>query len=76
MDKDIYLKRNQQLSHKVIKKVGKENIIVIAYENKLLQLDGKPLLVDTGNNEVDRMLSGYVKVITGLNKKIAYKVSH
>ena len=72
----IFGRGNQQLSYRVIRKVGIENIIVIAVENKLLALDGKPLLVDTGNLEINKMLSGYVKVTTGLNKKIAYKVRY
>jgi hypothetical protein len=56
------------------KKIGRENIIVVASEEKLASPDGKPLLVDTESEEVDKMLSGYMKVITGYEDYVVYKV--
>jgi predicted polyphosphate/ATP-dependent NAD kinase len=62
------------LSPEVIKKVGVENIIVVATSKKLNSLTRKPLLVDTGNKDVDSMLRGYKRVVTGYREEMIYKV--
>ena len=54
--------------------MGKENIIVVASPNKLASLGGSPLLVDTGDEDLDTDLSGYIRVITGYGKAAMYKV--
>jgi len=66
---------NQQISPKIVRKVGVENIIVVSTPGKVHSLRGQPLRVDTGDREVDGMLSGYIRVVTGYNEQIIYKVS-
>jgi len=58
----IFGRGNQQISPRVIKKVGKDNIIVIATENKMKNL--KRLKVDTGDPELDAEFIGKIQVIT------------
>lgn len=70
----IFGRGNQQISPKVIKKVGKENIIVVATKDKIISLEGKPLLVDTGDATTDNHLVGYVKVVTGYFEQSVLKV--
>jgi predicted polyphosphate/ATP-dependent NAD kinase len=55
---------NQQISPEIIKRIGKQHIIVAATRNKLQSIEGNVLRVDTGAAEVDKMLRGYIKVIT------------
>jgi len=55
--------------------VGKENVIVVATPSKLTSLRGKPLLVDTGDKEVDTMMTGYVKVLTDYGRSAVFKVN-
>ena len=54
--------------------MGKENILVVATPEKLASLKGRPLLVDTGDRELDIELSGYVKVITGYRLRGIYRI--
>jgi predicted polyphosphate/ATP-dependent NAD kinase len=55
---------NQQISPEIIKRVGRERILVGATKSKLQSIEGGVLRVDTGDAEVDNMLRGYGRVIT------------
>jgi predicted polyphosphate/ATP-dependent NAD kinase len=57
----VFGRGNQQLSAKVLEKVGVENVIVLATPHKLSETPF--LLVDTGSEELDERLSGYLSVI-------------
>lgn len=65
----IFGRGNQQLSPRVIRKIGRDNITVVATKEKLLSLPDRCMLTDTGDRELDRSLEGYVKVVTGLNER-------
>jgi len=55
---------NQQISPKIIKKVGKERIIAVATRSKIQGIESNVLRVDTGDREVDAALRGYLRVAT------------
>jgi len=55
---------NQQISPEVIRRVGKEKIIVAATRSKIQGIEGNILRVDTGTPEIDNMLRGFIRVAT------------
>jgi len=71
----IFGRGNQQISPRVIRTTGKKNIIVAATPHKLASLAGRPLLVDTGDTELDRLLKGPWPVVTGYHETSMYPVS-
>ena len=72
----VFGRGNQQISPRVIRLVGKNNIIVVASREKLVALQPHPLLVDTGDPDLDQELSGYVRVVTGWEDSIMYRISN
>jgi predicted polyphosphate/ATP-dependent NAD kinase len=71
----LFGRGNQQMSPRVIERVGKENVIVVSTPDKLHALGSQPLLVDTGDRAVDEMLGGYVMIVTGYNERAVRRVS-
>jgi predicted polyphosphate/ATP-dependent NAD kinase len=71
----IFGRGNQQLSPRVIERVGRDNIIVVATKTKVAALAGRPLLVDTGSEETNAMLCGYVRVVTGYDEQLVVRVT-
>ncbi len=63
----IFGRGNQQLSPAVIRAIGRDNIMLIATKQKLQQLQGRPLLSDSGDASLDQQLSGMIKVLVGYN---------
>ena len=58
---------NQQISARVIRVVGWENVVVLATPTKLK--DTPVLRVDTGDSELDESLRGRIKVVTGYRRR-------
>ena len=68
----IFGRGNQQISPRILRLVGREGVVVVASEEKLRSLDA--LRVDTGDREVDNMLRGYLRVLTGYGRWRLVKV--
>ncbi len=68
----LFGRGNQQFTPEVIRRVGRDNILVLATRTKLRGL--KYLLVDTGDPGLDAELSGYIRVITGYREETMMRV--
>ena len=70
----LFGRGNQQISSQVIRRVGVENITVVGSRSKIEALHPRRLLTDSGNDEIDRQLRGYLRVITGYREEMVVKV--
>ncbi|MEU7891307.1 NAD(+)/NADH kinase [Nonomuraea sp. NPDC049152] len=71
---------NQQVSPRVLDAVigyggatGRP-LLVLATAQKLAALRGRPLLADSGDEDLDRKLGGHVQVITGYRESTIYQI--
>lgn len=72
----VFGRGNQQLSPAVIKAIGRDNIMLLATKTKLQQLNGRPLLADTGDQALDKALHGLLHVLTGYNDYVIYRLGY
>lgn len=70
----IFGRGNQQIGPEVIRRVGRENVVVVATAAKLLSLTRGVMLVDTGDPELDRELEGFTRVVVGSHEETLFRV--
>jgi predicted polyphosphate/ATP-dependent NAD kinase len=68
----VFGRGNQQLSPTFVSGLGWQNIYVVASKTKLKGLNGRPIVVDTGDPQLNRRLSGTIRVITGYQDEVLY----
>ncbi len=72
---NVFGRGNQQFSPDVIRKVGCDNVLVVAAKSKITALEGRPLLVDTNDPLLDKQLSGWHTIVTGYDDRILYRIA-
>jgi len=70
----IFGRGNQQISPRIIRRVEKKNITVVATASKLIALNYQPLLVDTGDAELDSEFTGFIEVVIAFGQTSFYEV--
>ena len=70
----LFGRGNQQITAEKIRRVQRENIIVVASTKKIFELPRQCILIDTGNKKLDNELAGYLKVQTDKNLTFVIKV--
>jgi predicted polyphosphate/ATP-dependent NAD kinase len=66
---------NLQLTPAVLRLIGRERTWVVGTRSKLKSLDGRPLLVDTDDPELDRAWSGLIEIVSGYDDRLWYRVA-
>jgi len=72
----LFGRGNQQLSSRNIQLIGLDNICIVATKSKIKTLEGRPLVVDTGDDALDQRLAGLRQVIAGYDDRIVYPVEY
>lgn len=65
---------NAQISPDVIRAIGVDNIWIVSTMSKIMDLDKHILHVDTPDKDLNRLISGYRRVITGWQKELICQV--
>jgi predicted polyphosphate/ATP-dependent NAD kinase len=65
---------NQQLTPATLRVILRKNLWVVGSRTKLLSLEGRPLLVDTGDADLDARLCGVVEIISGYEDALFYRI--
>lgn len=71
----LFGRGNQQITPEVIREIGKENIIILATKAKIAEFHHQPFLVDTPDEELNKELCGFYRVITAYGEFTMCRVS-
>lgn len=66
---------SQQFSAPLIRRLGREHLHLLATRSKLAALDGRPLLVDSGDAQLDQALVGLWPVTCGYQETVLVRVA-
>jgi len=65
---------NQQLGAAILANLAPSQVCVLSSRAKLGSLAGRPLLVDTGDFDLDQKFSGLTQIISGYQDRLLYRV--
>ncbi|MBY9020365.1 MAG: ATP-NAD kinase family protein [Candidatus Lokiarchaeota archaeon] len=68
----VFGRGNKQFTPNILKRLGKKNIIIIGTEDKIKSLSC--LRVDTGDDEIDKILEGLTKVVIGYREELIMEI--
>lgn len=68
----IFGRGNQQFSAAVLTRLGKKNIRLISTKTKIAALDGRPLIIDSGDPQLDKAWAGTIEITTGYKDRIVH----
>jgi predicted polyphosphate/ATP-dependent NAD kinase len=71
----VFGRGNQQFSPRILRALGKLNILLASTKTKITALNGRPLIIDSGDATLDQEWHGTVEVITGYNDRIVYPIA-
>ena len=66
---------NQQISARVLRRVGADNLVIVAGADKVAALDPPVLHVDLGDDERENLLDGYRRVRVAPDRSMVLRVS-
>ena len=66
---------NQQISARVLRRVGTDNLVIVAGADKVAALDPPVLHVDLGDDERENLLEGYRRVRVAPDRSMVLRVS-
>lgn len=68
----VFGRGNAQISAQVLANTTKDHFMFIGTKAKLKTLDGRPLLIDTGDRTIDVKWAGLLELLTGYNETLIY----
>lgn len=71
----LFGRGNQQISPNIIRRIPPEQILVIATHSKVSSLAERGLHIDTGDSDVDKILSGFIRVLVDYRTWRMMKIS-
>jgi predicted polyphosphate/ATP-dependent NAD kinase len=66
---------NQQLSPQLLARLRREDLWVVGSRTKLATLEGRPLLIDTDDAQLDQRFTGLIEITTGYEDRLLYAVA-
>ncbi len=67
---------NQQLSPDFLRMLDRNRVHIVSTKTKLKSLNGRPLLMDSGDPALDLAWAGFVNVICGYQDRVYYRIGN
>jgi len=71
----VFGRGNQQFSPRILRHLGKDNLRIISTKTKITGLNGRPLIIDSGDPDLDREWGGTLEIITGYDDALVYPLA-